>query len=94
MKEDDLANLKKLCDQNKIAQKPDNYQVNKLLDQDVWVQPKIVVELRADEITASPSHSAGYALRFPRLIKMRPDKSAEQTTSLEELETLYELQKK
>ncbi len=94
MKEEDLESLKKLCDANKSADKPKNYLVDKLLEQDVWVLPKIVVELRADEITVSPSHTAGFALRFPRLIKMRPDKSAEQTTSLEELETLYKLQKK
>lgn len=94
MKEADLHMLKKLCDSNKSAEKPKNYQVDKLLDQDIWVKPNIVVELRADEITKSPSHTSGYALRFPRLIRLRPDKKAEQTTSMEELERLYSIQRK
>jgi DNA ligase-1 len=53
-----------------------------------------VVELRADEITISPKHTATYALRFPRLIRIRTDKKAEQATSIKELEDLFLLQKK
>jgi DNA ligase-1 len=94
MKEADLQSLKKLCDANKSKEKPSNYEVDKLLNQDVWVNPKIVVELRADEITNSPSHTSGFALRFPRLIRLRPDKNPEQTTSLEELAGLYKIQRK
>jgi DNA ligase-1 len=94
MTDESLEKLKKLCDKYKVLEKPKNYLVDKLLEQDVWVLPKIVVELRADEITVSPSHTAGYALRFPRLINMRPDKNAEQSTSLEELKNLYKMQKR
>jgi len=61
---------------------------------DVWVKPRIVVELRADEITISPKHTARFALRFPRLIRIRADKKATQATSVKELEDLFLLQKK
>ena len=37
----------------------------------MWVEPKIVLEVLADEITKSPNHTAGYALRFPRVIRFR-----------------------
>ncbi|PIS18021.1 hypothetical protein COT54_01540, partial [Candidatus Collierbacteria bacterium CG09_land_8_20_14_0_10_46_12] len=34
-------------------------------------------------------HSAGYALRFPRLVKFRDDKSVNEITTLDEVETMY-----
>jgi DNA ligase-1 len=70
---------------------PSEYEVPKTLEPDVWVEPKIVVEVAADEITISPTHSAGYALRFPRLVKFRDDKSVEQITILEEIKTMAEM---
>jgi DNA ligase-1 len=65
------------------------YEVPKILEPDVWVEPKVVVEVAADEITISPTHSAGYALRFPRLVKFRDDKSVEQITTQEEVVTMF-----
>lgn len=71
-----------------LGLKPDEYMVPKILTPDVWVEPKVIVEVAADEITVSPTHTAGYALRFPRLVKLREDKSVEQITTLEEVETM------
>ncbi|MCL5797794.1 MAG: ATP-dependent DNA ligase [Patescibacteria group bacterium] len=39
--------------------KPENYDVDKAMSCDVWMKPEIVVEIRADEITRSPVHTAG-----------------------------------
>lgn len=59
----------------------------------VWVEPKIVLEVLADEITVSPNHTAGYALRFPRVIRFRDaDKRPEDATTLQELVELYKQQ--
>ncbi len=59
----------------------------------VWVEPKIVLEVLADEITVSPNHTAGYALRFPRVIRFRDaDKRPEDATTLKELVELYQQQ--
>jgi DNA ligase 1 len=59
----------------------------------VWLEPTIVVEVLADEITSSPNHTAGYALRFPRVIRFRgEDKRPEDATSLQELVELYQAQ--
>jgi len=59
----------------------------------VWVEPKIVLEVLADEITISPNHTAGYALRFPRVIRFRDaDKRPEDATTLRELVELYQQQ--
>lgn len=76
-----------------VAKMPSGYDVTKNLHPDVWVKPSLVVEILADEITKSPAHSAGLALRFPRLIRFRDEKSFEQTTTLKELNELFMMQK-
>jgi len=84
--------LKEKIDQQKLIlkNKPSNYVVEKNLECDVWVEPQIVVEIKADEITKSPIHSAKLALRFPRLQRFRDDKEVTDITSLKELEEMYE----
>ncbi|HEX6977215.1 MAG TPA: ATP-dependent DNA ligase [Patescibacteria group bacterium] len=78
----------------KVNQKPKEYEVAKILEPDYWVEPQLVVEIAADDITKSPNHTAGYALRFPRLVQLREDKSAKDATTTKEIERLYKLQKK
>jgi DNA ligase-1 len=73
--------------------------VESLIAPDVWVEPAIVVEVLADEITRSPSHTCGrtgnqpgYALRFPRMLGVREDKAATDATSEREILGLYRQQ--
>ena len=83
--DEQFIELKKRLDKLVVAKKPIGYEVEKILEPDVWVEPGLVVEVAADEITKSPSHTAGVALRFPRLVKFRDDKRVDQATSVEEL---------
>ncbi|MEX1052521.1 MAG: ATP-dependent DNA ligase [Patescibacteria group bacterium] len=83
--------LKKRTENKKVSKKPNVYKTNKQVDCDIWIKPAIVVEIKSDEITKSPLHSAGLALRFPRLERFRDDKLPSDTTSLEELKKLYTL---
>jgi DNA ligase-1 len=69
----------------KSAKMPTEYEVPKALIPDVWVEPRVIVEIQADEITKSPIHSAGYALRFPRLVKFRDDKQLSDITTKNEV---------
>ena len=87
--------LKKQCDERAVSNKPKNVVCADDLAPMVWVHPELVCEVLADEITISPLHTAGktkdalgLALRFPRFVQYRPDKSVAQTTSIEELKTL------
>lgn len=68
--------------------KQEDYLVDKMMDCDVWLSPQLVVEIRADEITKSPVHTAGLALRFPRLERFRDDKKPQDATSLKEVEEM------
>jgi DNA ligase-1 len=77
----------------KVKNKPNNYFVDKMMECDVWLEPAIVVEIRADEISKSPVHTAGLALRFPRLERFRQDKKPEETTTLKEIKEIFNHQK-
>jgi len=72
----------------RVKEMPKNYLVDKQAECDVWITPKIVVEIKADEITKSPTHTAGLALRFPRLERFRDDKKSGDVTTLEELQSM------
>lgn len=69
-------------------QKPEIYVVESSQVPDVWLDPTIIVEVAADEITKSTMHTAGVALRFPRLVCFRDDKNLSQITSQEELQSI------
>jgi DNA ligase 1 len=63
---------------------------------DVWLEPAMVVEVLADEITPSPRHTAGmtadepgFALRFPRIVSIRMEKKAEDATTVGEIREMY-----
>lgn len=90
--DEQFKELNKRLQTIKVRQKPKQYEVHKDLEPDYWVNPEVVVELAADELTKSPKHTAGLALRFPRLVKFRDDKDSSETTTLKEIKNLYQLQ--
>ena len=77
--------LKDKCQPLVTQDQPNVYDVNKASLPDTWVQPGIVVEIAADELTRSPIHTAGLALRFPRLVAFRDDKAWSDATTVAEL---------
>jgi DNA ligase-1 len=54
------------------------------------VEPSIVVEVAFDVIMRSSRHKSGYALRFPRIKDLRPDKPASEVDTLATVQRLYE----
>ena len=61
---------------------------------EVKIKPKLVVEVSYEEIQKSPTYSSGFALRFPRFINLRPDRSPHEITTLDMIKELYKQQKK
>jgi DNA ligase-1 len=57
------------------------------------VEPKIVLEVAFNNMMRSDRHESGYALRFPRIVRLRPDKSPEDADTLERVREVYEKQK-
>ena len=59
----------------------------------VKVKPKVVVEIMYEEVQKSPTYSSGYALRFPRVHRLRDDKGVSDISTLSEVKKLYNLQR-
>jgi DNA ligase-1 len=56
------------------------------------VEPKIVLEVAFNNVMKSDRHESGYALRFPRIVRLRPDKSPEEADTIERVAEVYRLQ--
>ena len=54
------------------------------------VEPTIVIEVTFDRVQPSKRHKSGYALRFPRILRLRPDKTAADIDTLETVRRLVE----
>ncbi|QID32377.1 ATP-dependent DNA ligase [Pampinifervens florentissimum] len=98
--EEEWVRLKEMLDKIRLDHR--HPRVDSLMDVDVWVEPRYVITVNADEITRSPLHTAGrtleepgYALRFPRAVSfIREDKNPEDANTVEEIIRLYQLQKR
>ena len=53
------------------------------------VEPKIVLEVAFNNMMQSDRHESGYALRFPRILRLRPDKSPEEADTIERVREIF-----
>jgi DNA ligase-1 len=60
---------------------------------EVRLKPNIVVEVKFEEIQRSPSYSSGFALRFPRFVRLRDDRRPEEISTLSDVMDAYEAQR-
>ena len=58
------------------------------------IRPQIVLEIAFEEIQKSPNYDSGFALRFPRFIRIRDDKDAEEADTIQRIEKVYSQQLK
>ncbi|WP_135605106.1 ATP-dependent DNA ligase [Methanococcoides sp. NM1] len=56
---------------------------------EIELKPEVVFEVAFEEIQKSTNYESGYALRFPRLVNVREDKSPEEAETLERIESIY-----
>jgi ATP-dependent DNA ligase len=56
------------------------------------VEPKILLEVAFNNVMKSDRHASGYALRFPRILRLRPDKLPEEVDTLRRVTEIYERQ--
>ncbi len=97
----DLTKLPELLNEKILEGK--HPRVDSLMDADVWFSPGLVIEVLGDELTLSPIHTtafdqlrekSGIAVRFPRFIRWRTDKSPEEATQVSEVVDMYKAQGK
>ncbi|PIN75716.1 DNA ligase [Candidatus Woesearchaeota archaeon CG10_big_fil_rev_8_21_14_0_10_37_12] len=60
---------------------------------EVRVKPKIVIEVEYEEIQESPKYGSGFALRFPRFIRLREDRRAKDASTINDVNSLYDSQR-
>ena len=58
------------------------------------VEPQVVLEIAFDRIQESKRHKSGYAMRFPRIARIRHDKTVDQISTIDEVRRIYEGQLK
>jgi ATP-dependent DNA ligase len=54
------------------------------------VEPTVVIEVTFDRVQPSKRHKSGFALRFPRILRLRPDKTTAEIDTLETVKRLVE----
>lgn len=59
----------------------------------VTIKPEIVVEVAYEEIQKSPTYRSGYALRFPRLIRLRSDRRPKEADNIDRVKDLFRKQR-
>jgi DNA ligase-1 len=78
-----------------VLKKTKDVAVTDTLEPDVWVKPKFVITVDADEVTRDISKDKegvgnGLSLRFPRLVEWDREKALEEITTVDELTTIFE----
>lgn len=58
----------------------------------ITVKPRVIIEVGHEEIQKSSSYGSGYALRFPRFLRLREDKPLDEVTTIDYIEKLYKEQ--
>jgi DNA ligase-1 len=58
----------------------------------VFVKPSVVVEVTYQEIQETDEYTSGFALRVPKMVRFRVDKTINEVDTTEKLKKLYELQ--
>jgi DNA ligase-1 len=67
--------------------------VLRTVGRDVTLKPEVVVELAFEEIQASPTYTSGFALRFPRFVRLRDDRGKGDITTLSLVRKTYQKQR-
>lgn len=60
----------------------------------VEIKPKLVVSITYQEIQKSPTYNSGFALRFPRVTVLRPDRDTDDIATIQEIQEDYDIQQK
>ncbi|MEM3618469.1 MAG: ATP-dependent DNA ligase, partial [Candidatus Bathyarchaeia archaeon] len=61
-------------------------------EEGVYVKPTVVAEVTYQEIQETDEYTSGYALRVPKIVRFRTDKTVEEIDTFDKLKKLYELQ--
>jgi DNA ligase-1 len=77
-----------------IAQLSEYFHQHTIQDYGSWrtVEPAVVIEVAFNNLMRSERHASGFAMRFPRILRIRDDKPVEEIDTLERVEEIYNAQ--
>lgn len=87
-KDADFPAIERLLKKYKVSKSPANTKITSAMEPDTYYKPGLVIEVLGANITKSPGHSSGLALRFPRFLRVRKDKRPTDATSMKEIEAM------
>jgi len=95
--DEDAKEIDSLLSEHIIPEIPKDVLIKSRMLPDIFIEPAVVIEVLGTEVTESPGHTAGeekgetgLALRFPRFLRIRPDKGPYQATIVKEIKNLKE----
>ncbi|MBS7643911.1 ATP-dependent DNA ligase, partial [Candidatus Bathyarchaeota archaeon] len=80
--EEVMASLRSIVERSKIGED----------EEGVYVKPSIVLEVTFQEIQTTDEYTSGFALRVPKYVRLRDDKSVNEIDTIEKVRKLYEIQ--
>jgi DNA ligase-1 len=93
--EADAEEINRLISPHIVSEIPKDVSIKKGMLPDIFIEPAIVIEVLGSEITNSPGHTAGegeeetgLALRFPRFLRIRNDKTPYDAMTVKEVRNL------
>ena len=100
LKDSELEDVYNTMKEHILPKIPSNYRLGEAKSEIIF-EPYMVWEIKTADLTLSPIYTAGsnlqkegkgISLRFPRFIRMRPDKKTTEAITSEEIVNLYESQ--
>ena len=87
----EIAEMTELFEAHRLpsAQAREAYEHLELKRGEILVEPAIVVEIAFDIIQRSDLHKSGYSLRFPRIVRLRPDKGPQDADTITRVAEIY-----
>jgi DNA ligase-1 len=67
--------------------------IEKQSSDEIIIKPQIILEIAYEEVQASSEYSSGFALRFPRCLRIRLDKPINEIATLEDIKNIYNIQR-
>ncbi len=93
--EADAEEINRLLSDHIVSEIPKDVSIKKGMLPDIFIEPAVVIEVLGSEITNSPGHTAGegeeetgLALRFPRFLRIRHDKTPYDAMTVKEVRDL------
>lgn len=89
-----IQKIAEMLQQDRLTEPPANYSIPVLLNgslvlkAEYWCNPRILVEVCFDSFSDSTKYDHGFSLRFPRVVKIRDDKTIDEVDTFVKISSM------